>query len=220
MRTKVPTQSGMSRTSSGCNNPWRGRGHRRLHGGTSAPNAAAAPSLDETGRCWASGLAQIHPGSSSAGVPHHGDKSPGHAILLRDPQTHALVGAHQHEQTLRAPSMRGDPAWTTWRGGWVASRAGALGRMTRHSSRRALRDPGRDRTALLFGDRLPGSGQHPAGARVGGFPRVRRATGSGLAFGLGGDSPASVLEEVAGEGFIVDWRLVPTLLVLRGRGRG
>jgi glyoxylase I family protein len=31
-------------------------------------------------------------------VGHHGETSPGYAILLRDPQSQALVGIHQHEQ--------------------------------------------------------------------------------------------------------------------------
>lgn len=36
-------------------------------------------------------------------VAHHGDASPGYAILLRDPRTNALVGLHQHEQSLGGP---------------------------------------------------------------------------------------------------------------------
>jgi catechol 2,3-dioxygenase-like lactoylglutathione lyase family enzyme len=39
----------------------------------------------------------------AAKVPHHGDSSPGHAILLRDPLTNVLVGVHQHVESLDGP---------------------------------------------------------------------------------------------------------------------
>jgi len=38
-----------------------------------------------------------------AKVGHHGDDSPGFAILLRDAQTDALIGVHQHEETRDGP---------------------------------------------------------------------------------------------------------------------
>jgi glyoxylase I family protein len=38
-----------------------------------------------------------------AKVAHHGEASPGYAILLRDPQSHALVGIHQHDQPNEGP---------------------------------------------------------------------------------------------------------------------
>jgi len=38
-----------------------------------------------------------------AKAPHHGDASKGYAILLRDPQTQALVGVHQHQESLDGP---------------------------------------------------------------------------------------------------------------------
>jgi glyoxylase I family protein len=38
-----------------------------------------------------------------AKVAHHGKTSPGYAILLRDPQTDALVGIHQHDQSPEGP---------------------------------------------------------------------------------------------------------------------
>jgi len=38
-----------------------------------------------------------------AKVPHHGETSPGYAILLRDPQTNALVGIHQHDHPHEGP---------------------------------------------------------------------------------------------------------------------
>ena len=38
-----------------------------------------------------------------AKVAHHGDDSPGFAILLRDAETNALVGVHQHEQPHDGP---------------------------------------------------------------------------------------------------------------------
>ena len=38
-----------------------------------------------------------------AKVAHHGETSPGYAILLRDPKTNALVGIHQHDQSHEGP---------------------------------------------------------------------------------------------------------------------
>ena len=57
-----------------------------------------------------------------AKVAHHGDNSPGHAILLRDPQTNALVGIHQHEQSLDGPFDERRPGLDHMAWG-VASRA-------------------------------------------------------------------------------------------------
>jgi len=38
-----------------------------------------------------------------AKVSHHGETSAGFAILLRDPQTNALVGIHQHDESRGGP---------------------------------------------------------------------------------------------------------------------